>query len=307
MKRKDKILELTTIGATPEEITRTLKISDDILKKEICLLQRDGHNITRQFYYNGVQKYVIQKGVPDNITHILGTPKNGIFRAIGASDYHIGSKKQNLNYIKRIYEFAIENDIHIIFNCGDLVEGLLNTNFHQSHYEQIEYLLENHPYNDRIISFISLGNHDSDLVRTTGLDLHTILNQNRNDLVSLGYGINELNIGNNKILMCHHANKIKEENAHLKLTGHGHRYHFLNHNNQPMPCLPTASNNIHDSYPPGFVDIQLEITEGKIIKGTFFFYMFNKKQLIRANYDTFNYETSFISQKEKELILTKFH
>ena len=303
-KRKEKIFNLISENKTPEEIIKKLKITNDILKQEIESLKLDGHNIIRQFYYNGKQKYVLQKSVPDNITHILGVPKNGIFRALATSDYHIGSKKQNIQYINRVYEFASDNDIHLIFNCGDMIEGIMNTNFHQTHYEQIEYFLENHPYDENIISFISLGNHDADLIRTEGLDLHKIINQNRNDLVSLGYGPSTIGIYNNDILMCHIASEIKEESAKLKLTGHGHRYHLDIDYGQPTLYVPTASNNIYDNYPPGFVDMWFNLKDGVFTKGTFYLYLFlNRKNMIRASYNKYNYETSY---REKQKTLNNF-
>lgn len=298
-KRQDEILKLIYENETPETILKKLKIKNETLKKEINTLKLEGHNIIRQYYYNGMQKYILQKAIPDNITHIIGVPKNGIFRALATSDYHIGSKKQNIQYINRVYDFAKENDIHIIFNCGDLVEGLLNTNFHNSHYDQIEYLLENHPYDESIISFITLGNHDSDLIRTEGLDLHTIINQNRNDLVSLGYGPSKIGIYNNEILMCHIASEIKNENAKLKLTGHGHRYHLDIDYGQPTLYLPTTSNNIYDGYPPGFVDMWFNLNDGVFTKGTFYLYLFlNRKTMIKASYDKYNYENSYIPKQK---------
>lgn len=302
--RKEKILKLISENETPETILKKLKINEEILKKEIENLKLDGHNITRQFYYNGMQKYILQKAVPDNITHIIGVPKNGIFRALATSDYHIGSKKQNIQYINRVYEFASNNDIHIIFNCGDLVEGMLNTNFHHSHYEQIEYLLENHPYDENIISLISLGNHDANLIRTEGLDIHTIINQNRNDLVSLGYGPSKIGIYNNEILMCHIASEIKDQSSKLKLTGHGHRYHFDIDYGEPTLYVPTTSNNIYDDYPAGFVDMWFNLKDGVFTKGTFYLYLFiNRKSMIRAAYNKYNYETSY---PPKQKTLQKF-
>jgi len=302
-KRKDKILELVTDGVTREEVIRKLKISDQIFRKQIVDLQREGHNIIRQIYYNGIQKYVLQKSIPDNISHIIGVPKNGLFRVIAASDYHIGSKRQNIQFLNRIYEFANNNDIHIILNCGDLIEGLLNTPFHTSYYDQIEYLLENHPHDENITNLIVLGNHDADLLKNTGLDLHKILNENRNDLISLGYGPQKIGILNNEIIMCHSAKDIRNDHAKLKLTGHGHRYHFNVDNGEPTIFLPTASNNIYDDFPPGFIDIQIEIKDGLFYKGTFYFYTLKRNQVIKICYTKFHYENSYPTQ---EKILSKF-
>lgn len=298
MKRRERILKLIEQNWTANEIMKILNINDEKLKEEICTLQKEGHNITKQFFYNGKQKYVLQKSVPDNITHILASPKNGEFHAIAASDYHLGNKRQNIDYIKIIYEFAAKNDIHIIFNCGDIIEGMVNKNYYnQDYYEQIENLLTNHPFDENILSFVVLGNHDADLLRNTGLDLNTIINENRSDLISLGYNPATIGIHNNEILMCHAANEIRNRDAKLKLTGHGHRYHFGIHNCEPSIYLPTASDNIYDDYPPGFVHLNFELNNGLFTKGTFHFYTFNRKHEIKTCYDKYNYETSYPKQK----------
>ena len=297
-KIKNKILELVEEGMTSKDLITNLRLNEEELKQKISLLQKEGHNITKQFFYNGTQKYILQKSIPDNITHILASPKNGEFKAIAASDYHIGNKKQNLDYLERIYEFAIKNDIHIIFNCGDVIEGMKNkNNYNLNYHEQIETLLEYHPFDENIISFIVLGNHDADLIRSTGLDLNTIINENRSDLISLGYNPTKIGINNNEILMCHTANQIRNIPAKLKLTGHGHRYHFGIHNGEPSLYLPTASNNLYDDFPPGFIYINFELINGIFTKGTFYFYTFGKKNIIRTCYDKYNYESSYPKQK----------
>ena len=139
---QEKILEFAMAGQTLEEMSKTLNIPKREIKAHINELRRIGYNIVRQFYYNGVQKYYLDKSVPEDGINLLGVPKNDTFRALAASDYHIGSTKENLDYINMIYEFAINNGIHIIFNGGDLIEGHLNRHKHQTREEQIEYLLE---------------------------------------------------------------------------------------------------------------------------------------------------------------------
>ena len=304
LKRQEKILELIQSSQSKEEITKELKIKDEILKKDINELTLIGFNITRQFFYDGTQKYILKKDIPNQITPILGIPKDGTFRAIATSDYHIGSNRENLKYVQKIYDFAKEEDIHIILNGGDLVEGMLNNHIHKSHYEQIEYLLENHPYDSKILNFITLGNHDESLIKDTGIDLHTILNTQRDDLVSLGYGINNIGINKEKITMCHIANNLKHINSKLKLTGHGHRYQFKVAYGMPTVFLPTLSNEVKDGYPPGFVEINIDIKDGFFTKANFILYTVKQKGFTRVSNSSFNYENN---HPEKTYCLNKFH
>ena len=304
---QEKILEFTMFGQTLEEMSNTLNIPKREIKVEINELRRIGYNIVRQFYYNGVQKYYLDKSVPEDYTNILGIPKNDTFRALASSDYHIGSVKENLDYINILYEFAINNCIHVIFNGGDLIEGHLNRHKHQTREEQISYLLEKHPKDDSIINFITLGNHDADLIKHTGIDLHTILNLYRDDLVSLGYGINKIKLRYDDIILSHIASDVTKTNAKLKITGHGHRYQFKVAYGMPTLFLPTLSNEIKDGFPPGFVDINIDIKDGKFAKGVFTYYIIINNKPLRVSNSVFNYETDFISNREKTMHLSKFH
>ena len=303
MTRQEQILQLIIEGKNIDEILKSLKISKEQLNKDIWELKRLGHNIEREIYYNGTQKFALQKKTPRNITHILDVPENGIFRVLASSDYHIGSTKENIKYIKQMYTFAVQNDIHIILNAGDLIEGIMNNTKHQSYFEHIEYLLETMPQQENLLTLISLGNHDESLVKNTGLDLHTLLNQNRDDIISLGYGVNKIGIGNEEVLISHIAKKICGMSAKLKITGHGHRYNFDVTYGNPTLYLPTLSTDIKEGFAPGFVDMQITMKDGYFSKSTFLFYSIKQNLLTKAALGTYDYETSCNSQKEKKLIL----
>ena len=303
MTRQELILKLITEGKEIEEILTSLKITREQLNKEITEIRRIGHNIKREIYYNGTQKFALQKSTPRNITHILDVPENGVFRVLAASDYHIGSTKENIKYIKQMYTFAVQNDIHIILNAGDLIEGIMNNTKHKNYFEHIEYLLETLPKEQNLLTLITLGNHDESLVKNTGLDLHTILNQNREDIISLGYDVNKIGVGNEEILMSHIAKKVCSMSSRLKITGHGHRYNFDISYGNPTLYLPTLSTDIKEGFAPGFVDMQITMKEGYFSKSSFLFYTIRQNQLTKSAIGTFDYETSCNSQKEKKLIL----
>lgn len=299
MSKKDEILKCILDEMLTEEILEKLNITDEELKKYTWKLKRDGHHLVRLFNYDGTQRYAIQKS-PSYLTHILDVPETGIFRALGVSDYHIGSRKENLKYINMVYNYARQNDIHIIFNCGDLIEGMMNYSYHDSYYEQISHLLDEHPFDDRILNFIIFGNHDEDLIKNTGLDFQTILGEKRTDLIPLGYGIQKIGIGNENIVLCHRAQKVKNVYAKLILTGHGHKTKFISDGKSITLCLPTVSNDVKQGFPAGFIDISLTMNDGFFDKGKFIQYMFLKNQIIPTSENVHNFtpETS-----QKRLIL----
>ena len=60
----------------------------------------------------------------DIITKRIETKQNlSEVHFITTSDYHIGSYREQLDYIQYVHEYAWYNGIDIIINCGDLSEG----------------------------------------------------------------------------------------------------------------------------------------------------------------------------------------
>lgn len=283
-----KLLELIVENKSLEEIGLILNLSKKQIKNRLIMLKNQGFNIQRNFYYNGQTRYVLSKELPTNMITIFDVDSD-LFRAVAISDLHIGSKLDNLNYLKMVYEYCLNNDIHIIINGGDLIQGTLGPRKFSKVEAQIEYLLENYPYDEAILNFITLGNHDSDLLKTTGLDLHQILLDQREDLISLGYGINKLKIGDDKITLAHIAADLRSVSARLKITGHGHRFQFKVKHHEPTLFLPTLSDEIKDGFLPGMVEINLIMEKDVFKKAIFRHFIIQKSQILPASNVVYNF------------------
>ncbi len=303
-----KLIELLIQETPNDKICTILGINKDSLKRRLDLLKKHGYNINRKLYYDGTQKYVISKQLPNSDTTLYGVPDNQ-FSLLFAADQHIGSKKENLEYAKQLYEFATDNGYNIIVNLGDIVEGLLNPHKHKTHMEQLYYFLEQYPKDDRILNLNVLGNHEADFTRSLGINLHTFLNETdkRSDIVSLGFGVQKLRIISDKIALAHQARDLRGVNATCKVSAHGHRYQFKVDNYTPTMYCMTLSDDIKDGFPPGFVSADfLMDSNGQFQKVTYTQYTIVNNHIIRVGHNHFNFSTSG-QRTEKSYKKSPFH
>ena len=115
----------------------------------------------------------------------------GTFVKFGViSDTHLGSKYQNLTYLKEYYKFVKDNGGQFVLHAGDLVDG--EGVFRGQEYEtflhgfdeNVSYVVENYP-NGLPTYFIS-GNHDVSWFVKGGADIGESVSKQRGDLIYLG-------------------------------------------------------------------------------------------------------------------------
>ena len=253
------ILELIKQEKSNEDICRELNISKKQLKNRIESIKNRGININKKYKYNGTQNFFVDYN-PQSIgtqivTSIEDINKNE-FKALAIADTHIGNINSNIRYIESIYSYCINNSISIVFHLGDILQG--NKENELSMEQQIEYLIKKYPKYNNILTFLQLGNHDEDIIRYLGLNLSTLLNQTRDDIVPLGYTQSIVRIGKNNIYLSH-ENKFTNSYG-LRIAGHSHRYKFNSHMQIPTIIVPTLSDYITNNSYPGAIcmDIKLE-------------------------------------------------
>lgn len=285
----EQLLELIKNNTETNDICQILNISKKQLKNRLVNLQNQGFNIKRKFFYNGHQRYVLSKELPKSAIEICDIDSS-LFRAIAISDLHLGSKFDNLDYLKLAYEYCQTNDIHLIINGGDLIQGTLGPRKFTQAEDQIDYLLQNYPFDEHILNFIALGNHDADLIKTAGLDLYSILNDQRSDLIPLGYKVNELEIGEDKITLAHNSMELRNVPAKFKIAGHGHRFQFKVRNNEPTIFLPTLSDEIKDGFLPGMVEINLIMDALCFKKGIFRHFIIQNNRFLPVSNAVYMFE-----------------
>lgn len=136
------------------------------------------------------------------------------------SDIH--SRPESNDFFKvmaTLYEYAKKNSIKYILNLGDIFDtGNLNFNDEESikqYYERwINYVKEwikLYPQDDNICQAILGGNHDMKLVNL-GFDVLKFLEENRTDIVSLGYNDAYLMINDHNYIGLHHPHIFGEIN-----------------------------------------------------------------------------------------------
>ena len=264
-----KILKLINEDKSLKEIASILGMSEKQLYVRIRQIINYGYSLNpiytsdSDIYYK-INTKEIDKPVDNQLT--LKVPSDlKQLRCIAISDLHLGNVKANIDLLKRVYDYATKNDIRTIFNCGDFVEGVHTSD--KKHlstiYDQIEYVIDKHPYDKNINSFVIFGNHDYHAFYHNGLDISKKISNSRHDIVSLGFGQGIVNIKKEKILLQHELCAVNlpklEDDIKLALVGHGHMMKTKVYNNLLL-CLPSLSYVCPDKTKeniPSFVDLEL--------------------------------------------------
>lgn len=259
-----KLLQLIIKNYSNDEICKTMNITKKELKRRIESLKYEGFNITKSYNYSGTQNYIFNKERlgSEEITTIHNDTNKDHFKAIAIADTHIGHSKYNMKYLDLIYNYCKKNNINIVLHCGDLMHG--HKQFALNPQQQLETVLERYPYDPSILTFLAFGNHEETFLEQYGINLKTVIERNREDIIPLGYGecIIKIDSVKDEIVMSH-INHSFESNG-VRLSGHSHRYKFIADDYNPLINVPTLSDFLHTNDFPGAVEIYLESCNDKI-------------------------------------------
>lgn len=281
-----KIFDMIAKNASVNEICMQTGLSNKQLFYRLNMFKIKGFNFSRKYYSDGEICYKLDKGfTKEKEISLITKPNEKEIKIVFLSDLHLCSEKQRLDLLHQVYELCIKEDIHIIINGGDFIDGLIGPSkkMFDTYEKQIEYALKNHPFDKNILNFICLGNHDYNSLQTTGQDLETVLTNKRHDIISLGYGCGALNIKNDKIVVIHPNTPIRENiqsspNGRITLYGHGHIMGNTMENNHLKISLPSLSDVsiLREGYatPPSIVVATLDFKNGCYEKGVFEQYIF---------------------------------
>ena len=239
------LLKLINEGKTLNEISETLNISHKRIFNHLTMIKNSGYDFTRSYYSNGDIIYTpnIKGNVRqyNNDVDLFMSNDEEVLRAVVISDIHIGSDKERLDLLDSTYNYCLMNGIHIIFNCGDMIDRIDRKGKVNSE-DRVSYLLDNYPFDKSILNFIVLGNHDLSPIKLYGQNLMTVLNNYRHDLVTIGYGKGFVKIRDEVISLFHphtidFGSKI-EYKSRLIFYGHSHIYK-VNNFITPVSSRPT--------------------------------------------------------------------
>ncbi len=275
----DKLIKLVQENKTVNEISLEMGVPLKELYQYFTFLKNEGMEFKRIYYSNGDISYKIKKcltlkeKLPKEQV-IVTKPDELELKFLLLSDLHIGSVFERLDLLEKAYEYAFHENIHSIIVAGDIVDGIKigHPKIHDNYKDQINYFLDNYPFNKNILTYVLLGDHDFDSLKNAGLDIEKIIESYRHDLVSLGYRQGILKIKNDEIYISHNLeenvgfqpinlNKIKKEC--LVLEGHNHFMFLKEGSGFKKVSLPSLSNlytSINPHVQPSMVKMTLEFT-----------------------------------------------
>lgn len=165
------------------------------------------------------------------------------------SDTHLGSKYQQLSYLKSFYALCKDRGIKDVFHCGDLCEG--NGRLYRGQaYEmfllgadaQAEYVIKYYPREEGIRTYIIGGSHDYSFHKESGFDILKAVADEREDFSYLGMQGAYVNVENILIYLIHPSGGVSyarsyklqkiienfapEQKPMIVFSGH---YHVPNH------------------------------------------------------------------------------
>lgn len=256
---RERLLELIKNETPTDEICEKLNISKNDLKYLMSNLKNEGFNIENKLFYDGTTSYAFNRTIaPDIDLKLFSKRKDDSFICLAIADTHIGHRKENLDYLYIMYDYAIENNIHLILHLGDLLEGKADTKM--SLKEQLEYFKDYYPYEKEIKNIIVFGNHEEDFVIDEAIDLSSYIKYNRDDMIPLGFGERKIKLDNGYgyIYMLHQGN-INANTPGIRLFGHSHRYKYVSKPNIALITVPTLSDRPHNPGPglPGALELEI--------------------------------------------------
>lgn len=269
---EERIYLLYTSGVSLDDIQKRLGVSNtDFLNvlKNIKVL----HQMPSNYYSDGRIIYNPSKK-PNEPQRIIVHKDN--LRVLFYSDLHAGNTKDCLDYLDLVYDHATAEDIHILFNTGDVIENIYHEperKLRQKTIEgQIKHLLRHLPYSSSVTNFVLYGNHDHHALTDYGIDIAARLEEERPDFISLGYGEANVAVKNSIITLQHNLKNRRmaiPEDSDIVFRGHSHKMKIDLRKETPLIFVPALSDALPESYTygpiPGFLDVTFTFTkEGTI-------------------------------------------
>ena len=261
------VIDLLFKHKSIQEIAKKLNITEKEVYINIKEIISFGKEI-RPVYYNDAKiRYETGKIEENNKEEIILNRNDTSFRCLVVSDLHIGNAKSDIDLMNYVYDYAAKNEINNILNCGDLIEGIYTSGEKSinSVEEQIDTIINKHPYDKDINVFAVLGNHDFHSYYYDNLDVGKVIHDERYDINSIGYGKGIISIGKENILLSHKIGKKNmpeiKERYKVQLIGHGHEMKTKAYDIFKL-CVPTLSNvstDIRNKVIPGFIDLRIEL------------------------------------------------
>ena len=271
-----KLIKLINEGKTCNEICHILNISNKQLYNNLTVLQNKGFHYRRKYYSNGAIKYepitsvrMLDDVYTSNEKSIITSPDELELKVLLISDLHYGNKFERSDLVDRAFNYCIKNDIHIIFLCGDMIDGTIThaEQYISNVYEQIEHFVKDYHFDKNILTFSVGGNHDETGLRKSGQNIIEILRNYRHDIIISNYNNFFINIKNDQIQLFHntHKGKLIKSKSSIILHGHSHKYSCEQEKSKILHIYVPALSDLNFNQPiPTAIQMILQFDKGYI-------------------------------------------
>lgn len=248
---------------TLKELARQLHLSEKQTYQRIKKLDNQGYSIRTKYYETGDISYrLFRHCSPDQKLNIYTNPKHRTFRALFLGDTHYTHPTENKAAVENAFDYAIQNNIHIIFHMGDFY---VHTDWNKSVEESINYACMKYPYNPSITTFLLPGNHEYDGMYHGALNIQNVLKNKRYDVVPLRYQNDKIVIKNDVITLRHPvAQLIEAQPKGICFSGHYHKSQVIEEKEKLTIYVPACSNANKQAL-PGILDVTFHFTDNGLI------------------------------------------
>jgi predicted phosphodiesterase len=202
-------------------------------------------DILQELSRRGRKIKILEEATTDRHIKINTNRFHGDAIRIGAiSCTHLGSLYQQLTALREYYRYCAETGVTDIFHAGDLVDGI--SVYEGQEYEifahgydaQLQYAIENYPWEEGITTHVIAGNHDYSFAKISGANIVQAISREREDIHYLGDFGAHIEIEDIRIYIMHgrggnaYARSYKiqklvenftpENKPHILLVGHWH-------------------------------------------------------------------------------------
>lgn len=266
----EQIIKNMSDGMSLNEIKEVLNLPDKMFLDCLKQVRSSYQDFQKKVLDNGTVFYLPKDpklNLNPNRIELVSTKDT--FRAIFISDLHCGNKKDTLELLDIVYEHAIAKGINIIINTGDVIENvycLPPSKLKQKTIEgQVKRLIKTYPYSPSITNLILYGNHDHKALTEHGLDIASMIENERYDLMNLSYGEAVIKIKKDEIALQHNLTNRHHTplppGVKVIFKGHSHKMKYDLKKGQTVINVPALSDAAPESYEyphqKGFLDVEI--------------------------------------------------
>jgi len=257
-------------GKTMNEMCTELNLSRNRLHYYLGLIKNSGFQFSTVYEIDGEIKFSLDaikmlyeyNGLPFLNVHIP-LPDSKAVKALAISDLHFGNELERRDAVDAVFNYCIKNNIHLILCCGDILDGTFTGGKQViiNGMEQVEYFIQNYPYDKNIVTLAVLGDHDFSILNKYKYNPAQIITKNRSDIAIGGYDYSFVRMRNDKITLHHKMYshlpmQFSQISSNLILCGHYHNYTASIDNgilNINVPTLSSINTNVPSA-------LELELT-----------------------------------------------